>query len=431
MKSPISNLIFVPLCVIASLASLVRAQPNPEKAPSISVADLIDDISASNPELKFYEAEIAAAKAGRRSAAAWNDPELSLQGGRKRVRDANGMLAGEGTAWSVSIMQTFEWPGRLDLRKAIANREVQLAEIGLDRFKRALAARARVLSYGLYAANSKVSAIREVADRFTALKETFLSREPGGITPLLETRVIEATELNLQRRAADAELSLQGALIELNQMRGVALNTPLRVAAEELKLADAPSVEALLNAAGENNFEFRMRRVELEQQGYQVRLARNERYPAISVGPNFSRENAGDHETVVGLSLSLPLPLTNRTRGAVDLAEARRKQAEVAVVVAQRTLEREVMTAAQVFTIKLGETRRWAPDALNKFREAADLADRHYRLGAVPIATYVELQNSYLEAVEVLLETQREVLEAGLKLQELTGLELNHTEIQP
>lgn len=66
-----------------------------------------------------------------------------------------------------------------------------------------------------------------------------------------------------------------------------------------------------------------------------------------------------------------------------------------------------------------------------RFREAAELADRHYRLGAVPIATYVELQNSYLEAVEALLDTKREALEAGLQLKQLTGLDFNPVEIAP
>jgi cobalt-zinc-cadmium efflux system outer membrane protein len=81
--------------------------------------------------------------------------------------------------------------------------------------------------------------------------------------------------------------------------------------------------------------------------------------------------------------------------------------------------------------------RRWRnlaagpPDSVQKFREAAELADRHYRTGAVQIATYVELQNSYLDAVEALLDTQRETLEAGLKIQQLTGLDLNPVEIAP
>ncbi|MBM3853423.1 MAG: transporter, partial [Verrucomicrobia bacterium] len=98
-------------------------------------------------------------------------------------------------------------------------------------------------------------------------------------------------------------------------------------------------------------------------------------------------------------------------------------QAEAALFAAQRELERDVLTAAHAFAARVAELRRWAGDAADKFREAAVLADRHYRLGAVPVATYVELQHSYLEAVEALFETRREALEAGLRLQLLTGHE--------
>jgi cobalt-zinc-cadmium efflux system outer membrane protein len=411
--------------------SALRGQtPALESAP-VSLAALVTEITASNPELKFYEAEIAAAKAGTRFAGALNDPEVSLQLGHKRVKDPTGTLAGSGAAWSVSVTQTFEWSGRLALRKAIANRNVDLAELGLARFKHALTARARTLAYTVHVANTEAASIREVADRFTALKETFLARDPAGVTPLLETRVIEATELAIHRRATEAEIAVQAALIELNQLRGAAPGAALRITAPVLKLNDAPATDALLTAARENNFDFRMKRLELEQQGFQVQLARNERYPAISVGPYLSQEKAGDRETTVGIGLSMPLPVSGRTRGAVDVAEARRRQAETAAVVAQRELEKDVLTSAHAFAIKLGESRRWAPDSVKKFREAAELADRHYRLGAVPIATYVELQNSYLDAVEALLATQREALEAGLKLQQLTGLEFNPVEIAP
>lgn len=390
---------------------------------------LVADIVAQNPELDFYQAEISAAQAGRRGAGAWADPELSLTGGHKRVRDASGVLAGEGTAWSVSVTQTFEWPGRLALRKSLANGQVELAELGLERFKSALSARAATLAFGLHVANAKRAAIREVADRFAALKETFVARDAAGITPLLETRVIEASELALQRRATDAELALQAALIELNQLRGAPVDAPLQVATAALKFNDPPDTDALLTAARANNFEFRLRRAELEQQGLQVQLARHERYPAVSVGPYLSQENAGEKETVVGLSLNVPLPITARSRTAVSTAESRQRQAETAVQLARRELEKEVLTTAQAFTTKLAEARRWAADTTTRFREAATLADRHYRLGAVPIATYVELQTSYLEATDAVLSTQQEALEAGLKLQQLTGLNFRAVEV--
>lgn len=416
------------LTVFALPLGRIRAA---ESAAAIPVETLVADIAASNPELRFYAAEIDAAKASARGASALADPELAVELGRKRLRDSLGTLEGEGTAWSVSVTQTFEWPGRLGLRKAIANRQVALAELGLARFRTALQARARLLAYGLHAANARSAAVREVADRFTALKETFLAREPAGITPQLETRVIEASELALQRRASDAEIELQAALVELNQLRGAEAGAPLRVAAVELKFRDVPANDELLAAARENNFDFRIRRAELEQQGFEVRLARSERRPAISVGPFYSQERAGERESTVGIGLSVPLPVSGRTGSAINVAEARRRQAEAALLVAQRELERDVIIATQAFATRRGEVRRWAPDSARRFREAAELADRHYRLGAVPIATYVELQNSYLEAVEALLATQREALEAGLKLEQLTGLDLKVAEVTP
>ncbi|HEY0943830.1 MAG TPA: TolC family protein [Opitutaceae bacterium] len=420
---------------VASLAVSVatRAQTPPvasvaAPASPITLDALVAEIVNRNPELAFYEAELAAAKAGRRSAAAWNDPELAVDAGRKRVREASGALAGEGTAWSVTVTQTFEWPGRLALRKSIANRQIELAELGLARFRAELQARARVLAQGLHAAREKAEATREVAARYQALREVFVARDPAGLTSLLETRVIEAQELALKRRATEAELAAQAALVELNQLRGASPDTTVEVAGARFRFHAAPGIDALLAAARENNFEFRIKQVELAQQGLEVSLARNERYPSIALSPFYSEERAGERETVVGLGLSVPLPLTNRSRGAVDVAEARRRQAEAALVMAQRALERDVVTTAQTFAAKLAAGAEWRPDAVAKFRDAAELADRHYRLGAVPLATYLELQDSYLDAVEALLDTEREALEAGQQLQVLTGTDFNAVE---
>ena len=88
----------------------------------------------------------------------------------------------------------------------------------------------------------------------------------------------------------------------------------------------------------------------------------------------------------------------------------------------EREIHRKVVEAALTYETKLREMTRWRPDSVQHFREAAEVADRHYRLGAVPISTYVELQKQYLEAVESLLDTKKEALEAAQNLELLTGL---------
>lgn len=411
------------LCGPLHFPKAAESPPPNTNAPSIALEVMVAEVLDNNPELRFYRAEIAAAKGERRIAGTWANPEVATTAGQKQTR--GGGLSAEGVAWSVSVQQTFEWPGRIPLRKAIANRQVQLAELGFAQFKASLAARARTLAYGLFAAQEKAAAAKEVAGRFQELREVLVQRDPAGLTPQLETRIIEATELTLQRKATDAALAAHSALLELNQLRGQPGTNTVTLQPVKLGFSAAPDQATLLASARTNNFELQMRRLELEQQGFKVSLARKDGYPSLSIGPYFAQERAGDREQQVGIGLSIPLPLWNRNKGNVETAAARRAQAETVLYVAQRDLDRRIVQTALTFHTKLTEMGKWRPESVDEFRKAAALADRHYRLGAVPIATYVELQKQYLEAVEALLDTRREALEAGQELQRLTGVDFN------
>jgi outer membrane protein, heavy metal efflux system len=411
---------------ISHFSQAADAPPAHTNARPAALEAIVADVLDHNPELNFYLAEIAAAKGQRRTAATWANPELSTAVGQKQV--TSGGLSAEGVAWSVGVRQTFEWPGRIPLRKAIANHQTQLAELGFAQFKASLAARARTLVYGLFAAQEKAAAAKEVANRFKELREILVQRDPAGLTPQLETRIIEATELTLQRKASEAALAAQAALLELNQLRGSAWTDAVSVQPVVLAFTSVPEQEALLRAARTNNFELQMRRVELEQQGFRVSLAHKDGYPSFSIGPYYSQEHAGDREQQVGVGLSLPLPLWNRNQGNIETAEARQWQAETSLYVTQRDLDRRIVQTMLAYQTKLTEMGNWRPESVDEFRKAAELADRHYRLGAVPVSTYIELQKQYLEAVEALLDTRREALDAGQQLELLTGLDFNVVE---
>lgn len=414
-------LVVAPLALLLAVP-VVRAQDSTSTkaaSPSHTLDTLVAEALEKNPELKFYEAEITAARAGRRSVGRLANPELSGTIGQKRV--TGGGLSAEGVAWSVSVVQPFEWPGRIGLRKAIANSDVALAELGLARFRTTLAARVRALAHDLAVAQQRAASGRAVAERLRELREILLARDPAGLTPLLETRVIEASEVKAEHTAAEAEHDVEHLVIQLNYWRGQPPITPLRVSETPPRFARPPKLEALLATAATNNFELRVRLAELEQQGFRVALARNERYPSFAIGPAYSEERAGDRERILGLAVSLPLPLWQNNRAEVDVAEARRMQAETALESAQRQLQRDVADYWHKYEHALGVLAKWRPDAIAHFQEAAELADRHYRLGAVPLSTYVELQRQYVEAVEALLDAQREAVAAAHMIEALTG----------
>jgi cobalt-zinc-cadmium efflux system outer membrane protein len=387
----------------------------------VSLEALVAQALQSNPELNFYIAELAAAKAGRQTAAKLPNPEITVDLGYKRDQTPAGEFLGDGPAWSVSVLQPFELPGRMALRKAIANRQIALAELSLEQFRAELAARVRSLGFKLLAAQQTAEATREVAERVQALLAVLVQRDPAGLTPLLEMRVIEANAVTLQRRLAQAEQAVQLARLDLNLACGLPLEQPTAIAPTNLVLEPLPPLEELLALARTNSLELRLRQAELEQQGFQVELARKERWPRVSLGPFYSRERSQDQETIVGLGLAVPLPVWDTKKTAVQQAQARLQQAETSMRVTQRKIERQVTEHAVTYQRQLAAMARWQTNALEQFRQAAELGDRHYRLGSLPVSTYLELQKQYLDATEALLQTQADALESRQQLELLLG----------
>jgi cobalt-zinc-cadmium efflux system outer membrane protein len=356
---------------------------------------------------------------------------LSTESGVKLVDDLSGNQLGSGALWSASTGQTFEFPGRVSLRKAIANRQIGLAQLGYESFRVALANRVRSLGYRALAAQDKAGAAREVTQRFQELLSVLSQRDTAGVAPLIDLRIIEANAIALDRRANEAAQEMTSAIFELNQLRGAPIETPLALAKSEPELEALPALETLFSVARERNFDVRTRIAEFEQRGFQVKLAKNERWPAVTLGPALRGERANSSELYPTAGISLPLPLWNRNAGNIETARARQFQAEVSITVTLRDVERKIAAAASAYRSQLEQLAKWKPDAIKQLREAAELGDRSYRDAALPIATYIQLQQQYLEAHDAIVRTQAQALESRQQIELLTGLNVSGSQAIP
>jgi len=70
--------------------------------------------------------------------------------------------------------------------------------------------------------------------------------------------------------------------------------------------------------------EAQARIAELQQQGFRVDLAQKGRWPTIQVGPQISEENSAGQDRIVGIGITLPLPLWRNNDSNVETARARR-----------------------------------------------------------------------------------------------------------
>jgi outer membrane protein, heavy metal efflux system len=392
---------------------------------SPSLDQLVAEAWARNPEAKVYRAEIVAAQGERRTAGEWQNPEATTDAGAKIVRDYHGNTLGDGVTWSLSLTQTFEYPGRVTLRKAIADHQIALAAIGLEGFRAALASRVRAAAFRVALGKRKASAADEIAKRFNDLARVLSQRPAAGVAQQADVRIIEASAIALRRRPLEAQREMQSAIHELNQLRGARVDAPLALPDVDLKLQALPLLATLLSTARERNYEIRTRAAELEQQGYKVKLALNERWPAVRVGPFAHNERADTNEYQFGVGLSLPLPLWNANAGKIDSEKARAAKVDAELTALTREVERKVADAEFVYRSRREEADDLQKSVLPQMRDAAEIGDRNYRDGAVPLSTYTELQKQYLDSIDAFTAAQAAAIEARQQLEQLTAMRLD------
>lgn len=404
------------------LIAASRTEAQNGEATALSLDRLAQDVVARNPERQFYEQQITAAETQRQVAGRWADPEAVVEFGERRQNDpGTGAPLGDGPAYSVSIVQPIEFGGRVALRRAIAERQITLAKLGLQQFDATLAARARTLGYGLFAADEKAAAARQVAARMRNLARVIVARDPAGPAPRLEAASLQGGAITAERTAAAADAEANSILYELNQLRGAPYTARIRIVRPDMSLPDLPPGAALAASASANNFELKSLRVQFEQQGLSVNLARKARVPIVSVGPYYDRARSDTRETNYGVRVSTTIPLWNRQAGQVAVEQSRQAQANATLIEAERRITRNVFDQAAQYEAKRRVLGQWQGDSIRRFADAAEEADRNYRLGAIPLTTYTQMQQSYVDATNAVLDTRREALEALLQLRALNG----------
>lgn len=386
-----------------------------------TIEQLVQQALLNNAELQSYQAEVAAAKGQRTQAGLWKNPEVSGEYGSRRVKDEAGRVQ-DGYTYSISITQPFEFPGKGSLRKAIANKEIEIAELGLSQFRIALAGKIRSLAYQYLGASANAIVTEEINERNTGLIKLLQERPMAGSQQLLELRIIEGSLIELQNSYKDFALQREESRIELNGLMGWPANQPLTIRKTELTL---PTHKLKLNdlvMAGLNrNLQLKTRIAEVEKAIKQVSLAKWDVAPDFSIGPFFSQDQAGETEENFGATVSFTLPLWDWNQGNIITAKARKQQADALLLDARRKVENEISRRLRVYELIQKQLELMPNDLITKLREASDLADRQYRTGVINIQIFLEIQREFLNVQQVSNETLLEAWRNLLDLDLLTG----------
>ena len=384
-----------------------------------SGAETIDSIVANalanNPEIALLDRQVLHLREAKAGAAAAPPRELALSAGFKSAADD------EGLAWAASISHTFDWSGRPALRRALAEQDVALAELGVATFKAEIAATLRGLAAQVMANTERAQLADTLSERFASLSGVFTQRDPSGLPPLLETRVMEAAALVNRQAAAEARIETRQAEAELNLILGRPVTQEVSLARTALAFSPAQAWDDFRAAAEKGNFQLQALAAELRRQGLEVDLAALAQKATWTLQPFIEEERVEGTERTVGVGLTRPLNNPSASASEKASARARQAQAEAMLLAARRDWLTQLGRAYVSYASHQGQLDAGWEKELAQVREAMDTADRHFRLGAVNAATLSELQERHGEAIASLQELKIKAAEAGLELERLTG----------
>ena len=371
-----------------------------------------------NPDIRVLAAGIASARGEVTTAKTWQNPEVSVAPGFKTIRHpADTQFHGD-----FGLEQTFEWPGKRALRRAVAEQNVAVRQLALAGFRSQLAIQVR-RAYFTLLATREVIALRE---QRLALGKSFVDaakkKVEGGFAPEFEATKAEVEVVSAQKSLREAQAQHDAARVTLNALMGRKPTEPLAVTGSLGDGVELPNQTTLLENALARNPAVKVQEAEAERTGLSLQSIRKSRLPDFKVGPNL--EYTRD-EQIVGLGVSLPLPFWDKKKGAIATATAEQEKALAELEKLRREILRDVTTASQNLTATKESLAFYTPALRDKLKAASDAAEQSYAEGRTPLLLFLETQRTYFDTQASYFESLQKLYDSQAELESAIGVSLD------
>ena len=372
---------------------------------------------ADNPDLRVLAADMAAARGEVTTVTTWQNPDVSVAPGVKYFRrPPDTQFHG-----NFGLEQTFEWPGKRALRRAVAEKNVAVRQLALAGFRSQLAIQVRRAYFTLLATREVVTLREQRLALAKSFVEAAKKKVEGGFAPEFEATKAEVEVVTAQKSLREAEAQRDAARVALNTLLGRNPVEPLAVAGTLDDGAAMPDQSALLGQALARNPAIQVQEAEAERTGLSLQAVRKSRLPDFKAGPQL--EYTRD-EQIAGFGVSLPLPLWDRKKGEIATATAVQERALAELEKLRREILRDVTTAAQNFTAARESLAFYTSALRDKLKAALEAAAQSYSEGRTPLLLYLESQRTYFNTQADYYDTLQKLFEAQAQLESAAGASL-------
>lgn len=398
----------------------------PATAAPLTLDQAWQQAEATNPALRSARANLAAAEgqlADTRSIL-WNNPQFSAERVRRDVPQT-GLDNQRQREWNASVAQTFEIAGQQGYRREAATQELTALQSSLQETRRQVRAEVeqrfvRVLALQLRIATEEESlkltegAATVVKKRVAAGEDSRLDGNLAGVEAERGRNQLAALGEQLTEARAELASTLQMLPQSLPEVAGELVPATPRYTLDQLlaRAAARPQLRAfeLREAAARN-------RLDLERASV---------YPDITLGVSSGREGSVvAREKLIGVSVSLPLPLFRRNASGIGKATTELTQAQIERQAAGRDTPAQVRALWLKVESLRTRVKRLEDTVLLSLDENQRLSAISYRAGEIGLLQLIVVNRQVLDGRRDLLDARTELRLATVALEAAAGLPID------
>lgn len=390
------------LLLMPGILCLITSAPVWAETQKLALPQVIEFSLQNNGDLTSFREEKGVRDAGKIKAGLLPNPTLELEGG-------TGALTGSSAENSLSlgVSQEFLLAGKREKRLAVADLELEMYRWQLADRERVIRDEVKTAFYDVLLAEQQVA----LAGRSILLNRQLLAvtteRLAAGDIPELEMNLAKVELARSEGARIEVEKTLNRNQAKLLTLMGLASGEyPAIVGALETEIFITKSLIELKQLALGKRPDIKALEVEKSRGESDVVLAEAEGIPNVTAGLVIKRDTTAievggvegkDTAYIIGLKLSMPIPLFDKNQAGVREVRARRSSTESRLSVARRSVEREVETAYAGLVNAEKVLVLYRTNIIPQLEENLKLTQEAYRLGEVGILNVIQEQKNFFE----------------------------------
>ena len=400
----------------------------------LNMADAVTIALKKNNELAALREELNGSLQAAELAGSLPNPVLELEG-------ATGALTSspDEKSFSIAVSQEIRLTPVGGRRRDLARAEAELAQARLSEAERQLAEHVSQVWLELGLAGRRLELVRNQYQIAEVLKGVANVRFQAGELPELEVQLAELDRRRSELRQMEARAALENSRQRLAALLGMKDVGMLPAVGGLPSLPVAISTdEELLAAALQYRPDYRAYRLEEQREAAALALARSEAVPSLAVALSYKNERSSQNsyelaggalvpgkertnDHILGLKLSIPIPVFSRNQAELARASARASSAKIRLDGARHSISAEVRSLVAQYRQALSALEQHRAVLGPIARENLLIHQEAFKLGEVGIQTVLDEKRRFAEQQENELGAEKAAHEAYSRMQSAVG----------